>query len=500
MKFQTKLIVASILLIATGSVIYIRFGHGSNSPALIDSSHRKDIEISASDIQLITDSIRHQSKAKIRTVAKPNESIESAAFQTAYRRLIVTDPIAAWDFLATRENMSEIARLISMWCDSATPEALSIALGQPYKGEPAALGFFRYRLLKELASKDPQAALASARNSFPPGLSRDKAIHETLSVMHGLNPEAAIKELKQLGDVALRNRIVGDFLKQSLEANPNDPNAWNIIRSFDTQSALHLLAGDDKISELMVKGDPDLLQNLLQQAVITQSNANLTLDIVKKVGKTDPKLALQMLLSGDLLLPKEGVDQVVSHNAMAIGHQQGGLEFLRAEIDKADVSQVDSLIKGVGMSLALKPQEFNNFLSSINPEKHSAAAQGYFDAYMMVSSTIPLAKPMISEENSAFQLLPNSSQRDLVSQIVGATGDRQEAINWVDSLGREDLRESGYEAIARSWSARDPQWVAEWLNHMPAGEAKNGVIKVLVGELEGVDPESAAQWRKLLPP
>jgi RNA polymerase sigma factor (sigma-70 family) len=105
---------------------------------------------------------------------------------------------------------------------------------------------------------------------------------------------------------------------------------------------------------------------------------------------------------------------------------------------------------------------------------------------------------------SLYEQAPENLRGPLVERAFKFLGpsvldDPQQWISRLDLLP-EDSLQNGIEALANTWSRRNPEEALAWAASLSAGETRNGVLASITGNWARMDPYHAAEWVASLPP
>ena len=105
-------------------------------------------------------------------------------------------------------------------------------------------------------------------------------------------------------------------------------------------------------------------------------------------------------------------------------------------------------------------------------------------AYSFMEQSVLSASDMSGKAISAF----------LIDRMIRITGDREEAVERMESLEKPDLREAMVEGILKSWSKEAPEEAFAWVNDRDDYGTRNRYVDYLIHQLAGSQPAKAFEF------
>ncbi|HLX71736.1 MAG TPA: hypothetical protein VKV04_19150 [Verrucomicrobiae bacterium] len=107
---------------------------------------------------------------------------------------------------------------------------------------------------------------------------------------------------------------------------------------------------------------------------------------------------------------------------------------------------------------------------------------------------------------TAFDFINNDAPADLRTDLTRATfqswgaSQPQEAIQALNAITDEALREYAFSTVITSWSAQQPAAVANYVTSLPEGDSRKWALATLVDNWSLQDPAAFATWLNTSPP
>lgn len=358
--------------------------------------------------------------------------------------------------------------------DAASIKSLCTSLGE-VSNSPS-LG------LSQLGQFLSGEVLDNARNSFLNGiairnpellfnlLQSDKSITASghtmtlaFSALAETKPDVAAKQLEEL-DVS----VLGDVLKY--------PGSLDLI----------------------YKGNPELLIKAVGRLPLSSANESIIDNAAKMIASQDPKRAIAWISE----YPPSQVRDRMSVDLYA-KWATSSPELMKSVIQEVPEANRQNAINGIAIAIGKADiAKYVDFSESLNSNEMTRFFARATTSSMEVTDSASISKVVqcLSQALNSGILQENNHE---LSQAIEATAqiysnkNGVDEIEWIDNLPA-GYRSAAYAGLMKNYISRDIFKASSWLTSLPESDSKRAAARVLLAELDRVDPDSAKQWRSYL--
>lgn len=347
-------------------------------------------------------------------------------------------------------------------------------------------------VFSEYGRQSPEEAVAAASKLFK-GSEKNLALHNIILSLAGTDVEKAMGLVKEMGDSGSRGRTIAGVMSQAMTSDPAAAVArLKTLDKGDLQSALQL-SPEFPASLVRTLGakDPAALKDLMAGMTPSQANQPVFKAAVEMLTQSDPAGAAELI---------GGLPEGPFRESMI----QRSVQTLA----KADAGKAMEVARGLG-SGAVREKAYQTIGLAIGNRdggevmKMADSLQGGDrDAFLGSAMSVMASKDprQVADLLADPTVIKDGAARQSVLTTVGnqlAASDPGYARSWIDKLPAADqpLAMKGY---ATELARTDVRELSVMLSSMPRDGKWAAATRVLIENIKGSDPESAATWQKEL--
>lgn len=390
--------------------------------------------------------------------------------------------------------------------------------------------------LSEVAKKDPALAIGRLQEMIARGIPSSASGYDQflLTKLAASSPaalEAALGSLPAAWQVKAEMALVGERLKTSFDEEIRKlwdrPDGWKLFENCAYgEGVSEKLLGE--LANLPASWRTSMASNY--HRYLNFANAETWIDAdLEGSGFTDeqakrirmgalqnltyqkPELTLELL--GEMEMDDNERRSVISNVFANAARNPEKLENLMAMLASDEEREMARTAVGqsIGGASTPKVEEPADWLAQAGEIDHQGSS------YQFVSMLQNWDKEKIAELTGQFRAMPDEGKRKVATLLTGQNfgGEsldpalQAEAIRYLVATPLEQA-ENGQEGLrvqdahlasvhAVKWAAKDPVAASEWVQTLPAGDAKLWAQKNLAKNWAQYDPDAAGQWVASLP-